>query len=189
MPVIGGSSIQLITNTIWGATFGTLGAWVQYQGAPHLISNNHVLPEAGKGVAHPLRQGGRRIATVIARNFNQGDWALASEDGNGDSSKDVGNIVYNAFADPVNGLQVSMWGAVSGAGTGSVDTNTTYVKLGLNCVRLVPNANWGVHGDSGSVIIDTATRDIVGLYWGSNGNNQFIHPFATLANQVGFQSL
>ena len=195
-PLRGGISIGPC-RAIGGYVYtGTLGAIVRdnVSGNPMLLSNFHVMCvdngwSVGDTMAQPSRpDGGICPADVVgtlqrASLGGKVDCAVASHAARGYacSIEDIGLLMYPGTAMASEGLAVRKRGRTTGLTYGIVDTVDLTVKIdygdGLGEVTLTnqigievdstQNPQFGISGDSGSVVVNDE-RKVVGLYFAGN---------------------
>ncbi len=196
MPIPGGSTL-VVTPIGAMPNSGTLGAWIllSLSKEPAFLSNGHVLNKVSADV-HLDTTGGPVIGAVLDSRH-----PLTIDAGVGKCSlaraweyatKAIGtDFTYRRFADPDNTEAVTMCGAVSGLGVADVDTTVNHMHSGRRCFELRrwdDYLTWGVHGDSGTVILN-ASEDIVGLYWGHTGGRHYAHYMTDVATLLGLEVL
>ena len=175
------------------ATAGTLGAIVTRDGKFLLLSNSHVLADSGharKGskILYPGRaDGGEEPQDIAAKlydvvKFKEGNAylnrvdcavALPLDDRLGDLSSEIrGLFIPRGTIKPVRGMEVTKVGRTTGK-TRSVITDVNFRVItdaypGYSHVGFLDQVFCKRHtnnGDSGSLVVDTATEKAVGLHF------------------------
>jgi hypothetical protein len=183
----------------WYVFVGTLGAIVKDNDTndPMLLSNFHVMCvdngwSVGDDMTQPSRvDGGNCPANVVgelqrASLGGQVDCAVASHTARGYSCSivDIGWVAGKATASV--GMAVRKRGRTTGLTYGTVDTVNLTVSInygdGLGTVTLTnqigidvdpaKSAQFGDHGDSGSVVVDD-NRRVVGLYFAGDSTGSY----------------
>jgi len=197
------------------STAGTLGALVKRGGKLFVLSNSHVLAQSGKGkagdqIVYPgPADGGALPANLVATlshfspfdttgaMVNRVDAALAEID-----ASRLGGLVFDihrantpfGVTKPKRGMTVAKAGRTTGKTTGEViDINFRFAlrypgvagKVGyldqVLCTRYTDG------GDSGSIVVDTASGKIVGLHFaGANGGSVF-NPIQPVMSALKFK--
>jgi hypothetical protein len=196
MAINGGSAI-VHTPIGFLSNSGTLGAWVKLwlSKEPAFLSNGHVLSKVGADV-HLNTTGGQIIGAVLDTRYpdqiDAGVGKCASDHAWDYATKDVGpDLTYRGFADPQHDEAVTMYGAVSKLGVADVNLNIDHIHYGARCFELLrwdDYPDWGVHGDSGTVILNSS-EDIVGLYWGNFGDRRCAHYITDVARLLRLEPL
>ncbi|HEU0079557.1 MAG TPA: hypothetical protein VFQ76_18005, partial [Longimicrobiaceae bacterium] len=171
----GGSRIMARTNIpVIPFDKGTLGGWVvdRESGRPVLLSNKHVMPGAKKGLEiwQPDRREDDLIGEVL-RVSAVHDAAIGRPGEESFATRELHGIgQYQGFGMPVVDMEVVMAGAESGAGEGKI-TSVTGQWKGQRGMH-IEVSDWGVKGDSGSLIVCKDTRQVVGLYAGTTASHR-----------------
>jgi len=184
----------------WYVFVGTLGAFVRdnTSGAEMMLSNFHVMCvddawSVGDTMAQPSRvDGGNCPADVVgalqrASLGGQVDCAVASHTARGYqcSIVDIGTVTGTAAA--TEDMAVRKRGRTTGLTYGIVDTIDLTVTIdycnGLGSVTLTnqigidvdpaQSAKFGDSGDSGSVVVNGDTRQVVGLYFAGTADGTY----------------
>lgn len=196
-------------------TAGTLGAIVRKGGKLYVLSNSHVLANSGKGrmgdpVFYPgVVDGGQFPGDVVARlsDFvqfdtsgklvNHVDAALAEI--NEELYDHLKLAIYKAQSPhsmivAKRGMRIAKSGRTTGKTTGKViDVNFRFVlkypgvggKVGF--IDQVLCTRYSDGGDSGSVVVDTATGKIVGLHFAGASGGSVFSPIAKVKSALKFQ--
>jgi hypothetical protein len=209
----GGISIGPCRQVGGNVYAGTLGAVVidNASGAPVLLSNFHVMCidsgwHVGDAMCQPSRLDGGTCAQQTvgrlsrARLGGQVDCAIATHDSRlvGGEILEIGQVM--GISSVSLGLRVRKrgrttrltYGFVDGVGlTTVIDygdglghvTLTNQIHIAVNSTKSV---QWADHGDSGSVVVDDASR-IIGLHYGgsADGKTGVANPVQSVFNALG----
>lgn len=184
------------------ATAGTLGAVVKKGGAFHVLSNSHVLAlggfaKKGDSIVYPgPADGGEMSGDFVAKlsgfkRFLMGDGfrnhvdcAIAKPTAQrlGDLMAEIKGLgLPSGTIKPVRGMKVTKVGRTTGKTTGEIEDVhfrfTLDYKGDIGEVGFLDQVlctRYTDDGDSGSLVIDKATRRAVGLHFaGANGGSVF----------------
>lgn len=195
-------------------TAGTLGAIVRKGRKYHVLSNSHVLANSGKGkkgdpILYPgVADGGKLPADVVAvltdfvpfdtsgNLVNHVDAALAAIDP--ELYPHLKMAIYKAKSQhstgvAKRGMKIAKSGRTTGKTRGEViDVNFRFVlkypgvggKVGF--IDQVLCTRYSDGGDSGSIVVDTATGKIVGLHFAGAKGGSVFNPIAKVKSALGF---
>jgi hypothetical protein len=188
-------------------TAGTLGALVRNKGKLALLSNSHVLARSGKAkrgeaILSPAKDdGGKAPRDVVARLLkfkkfvtggafvNTADCAIATPVA--ERLKDCRSVIPGVGVPtgkivPKRGMKIVIVGRTSGKSTGTIeDVHFRFVfnyegigKVGFTdqvlCTR------YSSPGDSGSLVVDRATKRAVGLHFAGAPNGSVFCPIGNV---------
>jgi hypothetical protein len=167
----------------FNVTAGTLGYFFVYKNMPVILSNNHVLANVDKarpsdtivqpGIydgGHLMDRVGQFIETKKLRRFgfNFVDAAIASVERKFELEIPVIGIPVGV-SKPELGMEIEKVGRTTGYSSGIIEDIHAIVRIsyGLDgelsfanqCISSIPSAG----GDSGSVMVDKKSKNIVGL--------------------------
>lgn len=205
-PITSGFSVGNSVET------GTLGAIVKKKKKLFLLSNSHVFAKSGKGkvgdiIVYPglLDNTGKKqqigvlshiLPFQVGDDFlNRIDAALAEihEDAleNLDFSIRGAQAPFETIA-PVRGMKIVTRGRTSGNTQGEIqDVHFSIVvpyhgigKVGF--IDQVKCTNYSKGGDSGAVIVDRASKKIVGLHFAGSGAASIFNPIGEVTKALKF---
>ena len=194
-------------------TAGTLGAIVKKDGKLYLLSNSHVLANSGKGkagdkIVYPGPDDDGKAATdwiatlSEAVPFTKGgdfvnkvDAALAQV-----RDERIGDLLFKIAAAklplatiaPKRGMIVTKRGRTTGATKGKIididfRIQINYPGVGkLGFTNQVLCERYTDGGDSGSLVIDTASGKIVGLHFAGAEEGSVFNPIAAVRDALSF---
>ncbi|TAI65938.1 hypothetical protein [Bradyrhizobium sp. Leo170] len=206
-PLLSGYSIGNLTDT------GTLGAIVKKGKKLFVLSNSHVLAKSGLGkvgdkIVFPGESdnGGRDqvVATLSAilkfktgdDFLNRVDAALAEIDQDFLDKIDFsirGAASPFATTNPVRGMKIVTRGRTSEDADGEVqDVHfrivMPYPGLGkIGFLDQVKCTHYSKPGDSGAIIVDKASKKIVGLHFAGSGAASIFNPIAEVMKALKFR--
>lgn len=203
-PIRGGFSISHSAGPV-----GTLSAIVRKGGKPHLLSAQHVFANldtatAGDTIVYPAREDGAGDAIGRLNAYtpldpgpdfpNSTDAALA------ELTADPARLDMSlldarrplAIGDAAEGMSVALVGRSSGNEVSGVVTGrNAHAKLyysGLGFIQFrdqVACSAFGSGGDSGALVIDAATRKVVGLHIGGAASVSWFTPIRAVLAALG----
>jgi hypothetical protein len=207
-PILSGYSVGNVTDT------GTLGAIVRKQNKLFLLSNSHVLAKSGKGKAgdaifYPGRadlDGAKeqRVGTLSGifpfqqtEDFvNRFDAALAEVDkpllDSLDLSIHLAKKPIGTVA-PVRGMTVVKRGRTSGNSEGTVEDvhfsiAIKYPGVGkIGFIDQVLCTRYTKSGDSGSIVVDKKSGNVVGLHFAGSTKGSVFSPISAVLSALKIQ--
>jgi hypothetical protein len=206
-PIVSGFSVGNSVDT------GTLGAIVKKGTKLFLLSNSHVLAKSGKGkvgdvIVYPGNADNtgakQAIATlsnivpfVLGNDFNNRIDAALAEIKKSitiklDFSIRGAKKPFETVA-PVRGMKIVTRGRTSGNTEGEVqDVHFSVVMPypGIGTVGFIDQVkctNYSKGGDSGAVIVDKASKKIVGLHFAGSGSASMFNPIAEVMKVLKFR--
>ena len=210
MAIPGGTRLYTESQTpVIPVETGTLGCWVRFHGSPVMLSNRHVFAKWGGGVwlENPSNKPKPQrpsliVATVVTRRTVL-DAALAAPTTTTRLLHATHDIIslgpYQGFGSPTAGLEVVTYGATTqqrleGILTDpGIFTSNTVKKLGtkeqMTSPTFVIEGILSKSGDSGSAVLDKATRALVGLVVGVRGGKTHMVPITDIVASLGIQPL
>jgi len=177
-----------------GLGAGTLGGWFESQvHGPVLLSNKHVLQTMNRKIWHPSAGHKDKVEIGnIIQIANAGDAALGKPADPTWATSYVKHIgLITGFVQPALAMRVWMHGGHSGDGSGTISALDFLMKDGLTVFGVRPDVQaWGVLGDSGSLIFQHGTTNVVGLMYGVRAGLgeklALAHPITLVANNLQF---
>jgi hypothetical protein len=204
-PLVGGVQIQSHANNAFVGTLGTALYDTKNRRAVGL-SNWHVLYPwappggAGDGVFQPLEGSGDQIGTtILGKADGSVDAAIFDLSGRAYTFQiqDIGS--WSGKLDSVAlGTAVMKRGRTTGLTQGTVQyvNGTIMVDYGgghsityngqIGVVPTPPSTKFSDHGDSGSVVLDTAGKHLVSLNFAGNGTDGWGGPIAAVEAALDF---
>lgn len=206
-PLLSGYSVGNLTDT------GTLGAIVKKGNKLFLLSNSHVLAKSGLGkigdkIIFPGEADNGGTNQVVAKlskflKFKRGDdflnridAALAEIDKDFRDEIDFsirGAGSPPATAEPVRGMKIVTRGRTSGNTEGEVQDVHFRIVLpyeGVGKVGFLDQVKctrYSKPGDSGSIIVDKASKKIVGLHFAGSSEGSIFNPIGQVIKAFKFK--
>ncbi|WP_280151687.1 hypothetical protein [Piscinibacter sp. XHJ-5] len=189
---------------------GTIGAIVQRNGMPCILSNAHVLARSGKArlgdpiLAPGTTDGGKLSTDLVARLV-----AFAPLDGFGENLVDA--AVAEILPDKARSIRFDIPGVSAPRRIGKVRRGMQVMKTGkatqqteahvidehfrtllpypgLGLVRFVDQilcTSFADPGDSGALVVDTASGHVVGLHFSGNDQVSICNPIGPVLQALG----